>query len=101
MLNSRFSILIRRELQRFHNYCDSLPAANTGRCYTIPLVPPFQFIKQGHCQTRPGSTQRMSERDRATVDIDFIAVEFERSLARNVLPGKSFIDFHEIQIGKL
>src|SRR5438034_7939792 len=43
----------------------------------------------------------MSQRDRATVDIHSIAVQFARSLAGKILPGKSLIDFNEVQIGKL
>ena len=45
-----------------------------------------------------GRRQGVAECDRSAVDIGFVSVEFERSLARDVLRRKGFVNLNEVHV---
>ena len=58
-------------LQILHNHRDALAAADAGGREPVFRLAPAQLVQQRDQQARAGRTQRMPQRDRAAVDVDF------------------------------
>ena len=85
-------------LQILHDHRNTLAAADARCGKTILSFATPQFVQQRDHQPRPGRAQRMSERNRAAVDVYFIAIETKFFFDREVLPGKSLVHFYKINL---
>ena len=55
-----------------------------------------QLVQERDQQSRARRSQRMAQGDGAAVHIHFAAIESEFLLDREILPGKRFVDFDQI-----
>src|SRR5688572_14292493 len=83
---------------RLHDHCDSLAAADAGAGCALSASPALQLIHECEQESSSGRGQRMAQGDCAAVHVRAIAVQPEIVLDGEILSGKRFIDFHEIQI---
>src|SRR2546421_4118105 len=82
------------------NNRDALSAADAGCGQSVPASATRQFVEQSQDQTGSSRAQRMSQRNRAAVDIRPFTIKSQFLLNREVLRRKGFIHFDQIDIGK-
>ena len=58
-------------------------------------------MQQGDGDPRPGAANRMPERDRSSVDVEFLAIEMEFAVTGDDLRGERFVEFDEVGGGGL
>src|SRR6266404_9403813 len=61
-------------------------------------VTPDHFVQQGHEDSAPGSTDRMTQRDGPAVDIDLRGIPSHLTVDRDCLRRKCLVDLHEVEI---
>ena len=77
-----------------------MAAADTHRGKAEGQIPALHFMKERHNQPRSGGADRMAEGNRAAVDVDDLTIQIHGFFNGQVLRGKSFIDFHQLNIFK-
>src|SRR5205085_6089917 len=108
-------IFVKIALDAFDQHRAALPAADANRCHAAPSAGALQHVEKMQHDARAGSTHGMTDRDRATIDIELVAIElaqwriqtelalavvraFPGSLACNHLRCKRLVDFPCIDI---
>ena len=89
---------IGRILDSLDDHRDSLAATDASRRQSVASSAAVQLVQ--HCQNEPRAcrTERMSERDRAAVDVSTAAIESELFFHSQILRRKSLVHFDEIDI---
>ena len=67
--------VVKNLVHALHHHRNSLPAADAGRRQAVLLLSAAEFVQQRNHQPRAGRAQRMSQSDRAAVDVYFFAIE--------------------------
>ena len=62
-------------MKAFHYHCDSLPTANARSREPVFLFSSPEFIKKGDHKARTSCAEGMSQRDRASVHVYFLAIQ--------------------------
>src|SRR5256885_3818669 len=75
---------------------DALPAADAGGGDAVARVRAFQLARNRYREPDPGRAERMADRDRAAVDVEFLLVEPERAGAGHHLRAKCLVDLEAI-----
>src|ERR1700674_3556244 len=59
------------------------------------------FVEQRHRNARSGAADGMAERDSATVDVEFLALEMQLAVACQYLGSECLIEFDQIEVAEL
>ena len=59
---------------------------------------PEHFVEQGYGDARSGAADGMTERDGATVDVEFFAIKMKLAITCQYLGGECFVEFDEIEV---
>ena len=87
-------------LTLLNNDRDSLSTTYTRCCQTVTSPASMQLVENRQHQARSGRPKRMTQRNRATVDVGPGAIETQLFLNREILRRKCFVDFDQIDVGK-
>src|ERR1700758_2313311 len=79
---------------------DSLASTNASRCDPVASAGALQLTGNRYRQAHSRRCQRMTDRDRSSVDVDLRVVKSEFSLAGKNLSGKSFVDLNPVNLVK-
>src|SRR5204862_1022669 len=77
---------------------NSLPAANAGRGDSIAQFRAAEFTRKRKSEPDAGCRQRMPNRNRAAIHIEFVAVDLQLALHSDELRGKRFVDLESIDL---
>src|SRR5205085_11457277 len=80
---------------------DSLATTDAGCGQSILRVATAKFVQQSDYQAGAGCAQRMSEGDSAAIYVDFVAIQPELFFHCEILTGKGFVDFDQVDILQL
>src|SRR5579883_2855988 len=94
-------LLYRLETDIFKNGRDPLTTADTEGGRAIFQVMTAQFGDQSDGQARAAGSQRMANRDRAAIDVRFLAIQAKLFLYREILGRERLVDLHTIQVREL
>jgi hypothetical protein len=83
------------------NERDSHPAADTKACNTVFFSPVSKSMKERNNNSGTGSSNRMSERDRATQWIDPLGAQVKIPANSNRLSRKCLVQLEDIDIGNM
>src|SRR5664279_1643881 len=75
----------RLRLERFNDHRDPLTTADAGRAEPIPLASGLERVQEMRADARARRGERMAHRNRAAVDVEFIAIDAEPALHRAYL----------------
>src|SRR3954468_12293159 len=84
----------------FDQECDALPAADARGGNTVAQAGAAQFTREGDREADAGRTQRMTDRDRAAVDVELVLVEVERTRTSHDLRAECFVDLEAVDLGQ-
>src|SRR5437016_257413 len=77
---------------------NSLPTANAGRGDSIAQFRVTEFTRERKSEPDAGGRQRMPNRNRAAIHIEFVAVDPQLALHSDELRGKRFVDLESIDL---
>src|SRR6266700_4570513 len=77
---------------------NSLPAANAGGGDSIAQFRATEFTRKRKSEPDAGCRQRMPNRNRAAIHIEFVAVDPQLALHSDELRGKRFVDLESIDL---
>src|SRR5579864_3189547 len=78
-------------LQILHDHRNTLAAADACRGQAILSFATAQFVQQRNHQPRSCCAQRMAQRNRAAIDVHFVAIETKLFFDGEILPCKSLV----------
>src|SRR5882672_9189956 len=84
----------------FDGKCHAHATAYAKGRESAPRIALQHFVEQRDSDARAGAADGMAERERASVDIEFRAIEMQFAVAGQHLRGKSFVEFDEIEVGE-
>src|ERR1700732_3558989 len=78
----------------------TLPAAHAHGDYSITrfAIAPRHFVRQRSHHPRPRHAERVPYRDRTTVHVQLLGIDFQTITAVDHLNGKRFIEFPKIDV---
>lgn len=85
-------------LNRLQQQRNTLSTSDAGRSDGSLQVLALQLVHQMTGDARSGRSQRVSQRDRTTVQIELVGVETERLNAGKSLNAERFVDFVQIDV---
>src|SRR5207249_2875020 len=89
-----------RDLNPLANYRDALASPNAGGRQSVSATAAIQFAQQGENQPGSGCAQRMSQGDRAAIDICLFSIETQLLLNGKILRRECFVYFDQIDVRK-
>src|SRR2546421_3482819 len=86
-------------LQRAHERGVALAAAATQGSGAEPAAPAAQLVDQRGDEARPRHADRVTERDRAAVDVDDVVVDAQVAHGRESHGGERLVDLEQVDVG--
>src|SRR5438045_1071422 len=83
---------------RLDDHCDPLSSADARRRESVALPAAAKLVQKCEQQTRSRRRERMSESDRAAVDVEFLLIDAELFDDREDLRRECLIDLDEIDV---
>ena len=77
----------------------ALPHTHAQRRQPVPRLPPAQLVDERRHQPGAGAAQRVTQRNRAAVDVEPVEGDTQFARADKRLHGKRFIDLEQVNIG--
>src|SRR5258706_8914538 len=77
---------------------DGAAAAEAQRREAEAALPTAELVEQGRDDSRSRGTDRMTEGDRAAVDVDLVPVEAELAPVRDGLGGEGLVDLDQVEV---
>src|SRR3954467_771424 len=77
----------------------SLPAPAAQRRGTQAAAAPLQLVGESKCEARTGGADRVSQRNRATVDVDLLRVDAEHPRRVDGDRREGLVDLDQVQLG--
>src|SRR4051812_41780824 len=85
-------------IQILEDACRAHAAADTHRHETIFTPATLHLVDQLDSKFRACAAERVTERNRAAVDVDLLAVEFEVADHGEGLRGESLVEFNQVEV---
>src|SRR5882672_4487655 len=82
----------------FDQQCDALSAADAGGGNAVAQAAVLQFTRERDGEAHAGGPQRVTDRDRAAIDVEPVLVEAERACAGHHLRTERLVDLETIDV---
>ena len=79
-------------------HADSLADTDAHRGKPVSALTAGQFVDQRDENSRPRRAQRVTDGDCATIDVDLVLVQLQKSLRCHALRGECRVDFKQVEL---
>src|SRR5437588_3983353 len=87
-----------RSAEPLEDHRHALAAADAHGLQTERLVTGAQTVEQGARDARSGHAERVTDGDRAAVDVELVDVDAELTVRRDHLGGERLVDLREVDV---